>query len=347
MRGGRRLQASMKEQPFIKCIRSDNAEQRPHKRRSKKRKILSDPQTLTRNQFQPIISPSSSANFGRKPKRIRKSSTSEDNRQWIFSFHDPTAFRDKVVVVSYNILGVENALKHPDLYTGVPREFLKWDRRKQLICKEIKQYDAGILCFQEVDRFSDLDNLLQKDGFRGIYKARTGEACDGCALFWKDKIFTLLHEECIEFRNFGLRDNVAQLCILKINDHQSETDTEIQIPEISARKNRSFVVANIHVLFNPNRGDIKLGQVRLLLQKAYQLSEEWGSIPVIIGGDLNSIPESAMYQFLSSSELDILEHDRRKISGQLGRPAQQKHLRFQIEHVSRGAAEQVTLVENH
>ncbi|CAN1241801.1 Carbon catabolite repressor protein 4 homolog 5, partial [Linum perenne] len=196
---------------------------------------------------------------------------------------------------------------------------------------------------QEVDRFSDLDNLLQKDGFRGIYKARTGEACDGCALFWKDKIFTLLHEECIEFRNFGLRDNVAQLCILKINDHQSETDTEIQIPEISARKNRSFVVANIHVLFNPNRGDIKLGQVRLLLQKAYQLSEEWGSIPVIIGGDLNSIPESAMYQFLSSSELDILEHDRRKISGQLGRPAQQKHLRFQIEHVSRWTEEELKL----
>ncbi|KAG4400594.1 hypothetical protein GLYMA_07G091232v4 [Glycine max] len=54
---------------------------------------------------------------------------------------------------------------------------------------------------------------------------------------------------------------------------------------------RRFVVGNIHVLFNPNRGDIKLGQVRLLLDKAYKLSQEWGDIPVIIAGDLNSVPQ--------------------------------------------------------
>ena len=28
--------------------------------------------------------------------------------------------------------------------------------------------------------------------------------------------FTLLHEENIEFKDFGLRDNVAQLCVLKV-----------------------------------------------------------------------------------------------------------------------------------
>ena len=55
---------------------------------------------------------------------------------------------DKVVVVSYNILGVENALKHPDLYYKVPPKFLEWDRRKILICEEINHYNASILCFQ-------------------------------------------------------------------------------------------------------------------------------------------------------------------------------------------------------
>ena len=50
--------------------------------------------------------------------------------------------------VSYNILGVENASKHPDLYFKIPSEFMEWERRKELICKEMHHYNAGILCFQ-------------------------------------------------------------------------------------------------------------------------------------------------------------------------------------------------------
>lgn len=55
---------------------------------------------------------------------------------------------DKFVVVSYNILGVENAMKHPDLYTNVPPECLEWDWRKKLIREEVNRYNAGIICFQ-------------------------------------------------------------------------------------------------------------------------------------------------------------------------------------------------------
>ena len=55
---------------------------------------------------------------------------------------------DKVVVVSYNILGVENASNHPDLYSKVPTKLLDWNRRRKLINKEINQYNPSILCFQ-------------------------------------------------------------------------------------------------------------------------------------------------------------------------------------------------------
>ncbi|KAL2321203.1 hypothetical protein Fmac_030172 [Flemingia macrophylla] len=205
------------------------------------------------------------------PKRRRRS---ECRRRWVFSSKDSSNCTDKVVIVSYNILGVENASKHLDLYSNIPYSFLEWNRRKRLILEEINNYNAGILCFQEVDHFNDLEDLFQNSGFKGVYKARTGGAQDGCAVFWKDKL------------------------------------------ALSAGKRR-FVVGNIHVLFNPNRGDIKLGQVRLLLDKAYKLSQEWGNIPVILAGDLNSVPQSAIYKFLSSSELDIELHDRRNMSGQL------------------------------
>ncbi|XP_020212272.1 carbon catabolite repressor protein 4 homolog 5 isoform X2 [Cajanus cajan] len=224
---------------------------------------------------------------------------------------------DKVVVVSYNILGVENASKHLDLYSNIPHSFLEWNRRKRLILEEINNYNASILCFQEVDQFNDMDDLFQNSGFKGVYKARTGEAQDGCAVFWKDKLFNLLHQEDIEFQRFGMRNNVAQLCVFEANHDKKEFDSCNVTTMAPSSGKRRFVVGNIHVLFNPNRGDIKLGQVRLLLDKAYKLSQEWGNIPVIIAGDLNSVPQSAIYKFLSSSKLDIQLHDRRNMSGQL------------------------------
>ncbi|XP_061370952.1 carbon catabolite repressor protein 4 homolog 5 isoform X2 [Gastrolobium bilobum] len=271
---------------------------------------------------------SENSSAGYPSKRRRRSQLG--SRRWVYSSKDCSNCTDKVVVVSYNILGVENATKHLDLYSNVPRSLLEWDRRKGLILEEINDYNASILCFQEVDHFNDLDDLFQTNGFKGVYKARTGEAHDGCAVFWKDKLFNLLHQEDIEFRRFGLRNNVAQLCVLEVNHDKPESGTcNLSTVAPSTRKKR-FVVGNIHVLFNPNRGDIKLGQVRLLLDKAYHLSQEWGNIPVIIAGDLNSIPQSAIYKFLSSSELDIQLHNRRNMSGQLEIQSKGRVFRSQI-----------------
>ncbi|XP_030493648.1 carbon catabolite repressor protein 4 homolog 5-like [Cannabis sativa] len=252
----------------------------------------------------------------RKKQSILESSSTMNSRKWVFSSRDSSSYRDKVVIVSYNILGVENASNHEDLYCNVSPKYLKWDRRKTLVCKEIKQYNASILCLQEVDRFTELKDLFQKDGFKGVYKARTGEAFDGCAIFWKEELFSLLHHESIEYQDYGLRNNVAQLCVLKMNEHMPKLDADTQ-SIIQPFQNRTFVIGNIHVLFNPKRGDIKLGQVRLLIEKASKLSREWGCIPVILCGDLNSIPQSPIYQFLASSKLDIRLYDRCKISGQI------------------------------
>ncbi|KAG7944581.1 hypothetical protein I3843_15G109400 [Carya illinoinensis] len=321
---------------------SDKNSNRTKKRRSG---IVAGLETQTLIPYSPRILPNcnrfdhlSSSPRKRRKKRVRNSRATEDTyRKWVSSSRDFSNCKDKLVIVSYNILGVNNASNHPDLYCKVPPEFLEWDQRKILIREEINNYKASILCFQEVDRFEDLDDLFQTEGFVGVYKARTGEAYDGCAIFWKDKLFTLLHQENIEFRSFGLRDNVAQLCVLELIQNQSESKyTQASMsPPI---QNRRLLVGNIHVLFNPNRGDIKLGQVRMFLERAYKLSQEWGDIPVVIGGDLNSIPQSPIYQFLASSELDVQLHDRRKISGQLEYPFQCRDFRFQNENAARRCA---------
>ncbi|KAL5818013.1 hypothetical protein ACOSQ3_026391 [Xanthoceras sorbifolium] len=81
-------------------------------------------------------------------------------------------------------------------------------------------------------------------------------------------------------------------------------------------KSRKLVVGNIHVLYNAIRGEVKLCQICLLSSRAQVISEKWGNAPVVLAGDFNITPQSAIYQFLSSSELNIKLYDRRELSGQ-------------------------------
>ncbi|KAG9458079.1 hypothetical protein H6P81_002587 [Aristolochia fimbriata] len=223
-------------------------------------------------------------------------------RRWVHADAPQTySSQERFLFCSYNILGDGNASKHTDLYSGKPSDLMRWDERKRLICEELRKWQADIMCLQEVDRYDDLLSFLKKGGYTGSYKRRTGVTMDGCALFWKQKVFRLLEGTCIEFKGFGLRDNVAQLFVFETRKDDS----------------RRIVVGNIHVLFNPNRGDIKLGQIRLFLRKAHSLSEKWGGVPVLLAGDFNSTPQSAIYKFLSSSKLNLYLYDRRHLSGQI------------------------------
>ncbi|KAL1566410.1 carbon catabolite repressor protein 4 5 [Salvia divinorum] len=283
---------------------------------TRKRQKIKSSETETRTYIQTLNSnfttASSSCKRQHTNSRRRKSRRNLCKRKWTYSERDASEHNDRVVIVSYNILGVENATKHPHLYSRVPPEYMNWEYRKKIMCKEISGYRPSILCLQEVDHFDELNKILQKDGFRGLHKARSGDSRDGCAIFWKSDQFTLLDEENIEFQRFGLRHNVAQFCVLKMNQDLHKADDTS-----SASTSHSIVVGNIHVLFNPNRGDIKLGQMRMFLEKAYELSQKWGCIPVVVTGDLNSLPQSALYQYVASSKLHVHQHDRRKISGQL------------------------------
>ncbi|KAH1235977.1 Carbon catabolite repressor protein 4 3 [Glycine max] len=123
------------------------------------------------------------------------------------------------------------------------------------------------------------------------------------------------------------------------------TLAQLSVFEMCKSDSRRLLVGNIHVLYNPNRGEVKLGQIRFLLSRAQYLSEKWGNTPVVLAGDFNSTPQSGIYKFLSSSEdcscyeykeavnvedahlklavLNVLLYYRKELSGQKRcRPAQ-------------------------
>ncbi|KAG0614641.1 hypothetical protein M758_6G192700 [Ceratodon purpureus] len=277
-------------------------------------------------------------------RSVRARSSRDDYRYWLNARDKPPKDHERFVLVSYNILADVNAWTHyNELYWHIQRYILDWDERKKKILRELGLWSPDIICLQEVDHYEDLNGELEKEGYVGMYTSRTGATRDGCAMFWRKNRFELLEGEDIKFKDHNLKDNVAQLCVLQTKsktlgrndteDSEATNGTEPTTSGSSGSKNNRVVVGNIHVLFNPKRGDVKLGQfcgcllrhllidtcicqARILMEKAHALSEKWGKVPVAIAGDFNSTPGSALYQFISSSQLDLADHDRRNISGQ-------------------------------
>ncbi|KAI9073981.1 hypothetical protein K1719_044045 [Acacia pycnantha] len=233
-----------------------------------------------------------------------------DYRDWEYAAMPPPPHCERFIILSYNILADYLAIDHRSkLYSHIPPWMLDWQWRKRNIVFELGLWSADIMCLQEVDRFGDLVEEFKHQGYSGIWKMRTGNPVDGCAVFWRTSRFNLQYEECIEFNKLGLRDNVAQICVLEIMNQDG-------FPPSSLTGSNKVVICNIHVLFNPKRGEIKLGQVRVLLDRAKAVSKIWDDAPVVICGDFNCTPKSPLYNFISEQKLNLSGLDRDKVSGQ-------------------------------
>uniref|UniRef100_A0A1J3JBG8 Carbon catabolite repressor protein 4-like protein 6 n=1 Tax=Noccaea caerulescens TaxID=107243 RepID=A0A1J3JBG8_NOCCA len=247
--------------------------------------------------------------------RQRPRSKPSDYREWEYAKTAPPPGSEKFVVLSYNILADYLANDHwRNLYFHIPRNMLSWGWRKSKIVFELGLWSADIMCLQEVDKFQDLEEDLKLRGYSGIWKMRTGNAVDGCAIFWRSNRFKLVHEESIQFNQLGLRDNVAQICVLETLLSSHTKEDEVSPSESCSRR---VVICNIHVLFNPKRGDFKLGQVRTLLERAHAVSKLWDDAPVVLCGDFNCTPKSHLYNFISERKLDLSGLARDKVSGQV------------------------------
>ncbi|KAL4513210.1 hypothetical protein Ndes2437B_g08253 [Nannochloris sp. 'desiccata'] len=207
-------------------------------------------------------------------------------------------------IMSYNILADHYAQEHAqELYASVPWAALEWTSRADMIAKEVAYWNPDVVCFQEVDHYKHLQALLKPHGYKGVYTQRTGGRPDGLAMFWRRSRFTAEALKDLEFAPMDLKDNVCQLTVLRSKEESSI----------------ALLVANIHVLFNPKRGDIKLAQVRTMLESAHSLvaARPTGPCPVVVCGDFNSAAGSPIYEFVLRGELQLGSIDRRRLSGQV------------------------------
>ncbi|GLV40028.1 angel [Carabus blaptoides fortunei] len=206
-------------------------------------------------------------------------------------------------LMSYNVLAQDLLTGHAYLYRNHSPNALLWETRWANLFEEIVTHNADIICLQEVQEshvgkyYSQLNSL----GYANVYKRKTGNKTDGCAIYYKKSMFKMIENTTVEY-NQGYsvldRDNVA--IVVKL--------TPVKHPRVE------FVVATTHLLYNPRRQDVRLAQTQVLLAEIDRIAYKPGNpnnyIPVIVTGDFNSEPESAVYKLLVDGTLryDNLTH---------------------------------------
>ena len=206
---------------------------------------------------------------------------------------------------------------------------LSWDFRFQNILREIMDASPEVLCLQEVqaDHYENhVYASLSDAGYEGVFKQKTRQSMglagkvDGCALFWRRSKFHLVESYSIEFNELAQRqatqvlglnprseegvaflnrlskDNVAQLVVLEVIPASSSTSRGSN----TNREITQICVANTHLYSNKDFPDVKLWQTWQLLQELESFVMSRGTnLPLVICGDFNSTPDTAVYDLLS------------------------------------------------
>mmetsp|Transcript_24542 Transcript_24542/g.27546 ORF Transcript_24542/g.27546 Transcript_24542/m.27546 type:complete len:592 (+) Transcript_24542:9-1784(+) len=223
-------------------------------------------------------------------------------------------------IVTYNVLAEIYATQQQYPYCDFWA--LSWDYRFQNILREILDVSPDVVCLQEVqaDYYENqFYAAMSEAGYEGVYKQKTRQSMglagkvDGCALFWKRTKFHLVEsysiefnelaqrhasqvlgmnprsEDCVSYLNRLSKDNVAQLVVL-----------ELVQPSRSNRDLSQVCIANTHLYSNKDFPDVKLWQTWQLLQELENFVLSRGSsLPLMICGDFNSTPDTAVYDLLS------------------------------------------------
>ncbi|KAJ3300703.1 Glucose-repressible alcohol dehydrogenase transcriptional effector [Borealophlyctis nickersoniae] len=259
------------------------------------------------------------------------------DRDWILLEEDAygAAANDSFTVMCYNTLCEKYATAQAYAYT--PAWALSWDYRKDLLLQDILNYNADVVCLQEVEagQYEEYfhDQLQQHGEYEGVFwpksRSRTmseseRRQVDGCATFWKSSKFSLIEKHCVEFQQIAmqrpeLRKNADVFNRVMIKDNIAVV-TLLENKETHAR----VMVANAHLHWDPQYRDVKLVQTAMLLEELGRLEKVWAKLaaregtssattngssnsgtrlPLVIGGDFNSLPDSGVYEFLSSGHV--------------------------------------------
>ena len=257
-----------------------------------------------------------SYNLNPKPSRphpqknfITIPSASENNPLFIRKYlHSPHLNpNDKFRIMSYNVLAPSLAETHSTFLSDSEKKHFDWSSRSKIILQEIQYYDPDILCLQEVDHDSTIFHENFEPFYFPFYHKRTNEKKDGCLTMVKKSKYRVLESHYLDFYQdinhpILCRDNICLLLAIQPLDFP----------------NQIFIIANTHILYNKNRGDIKTAQIHLGLKACSKLAQKYQQkdVHIICTGDFNSTPKSPLYEFIKNAKFDFRDAAKNILSGQ-------------------------------
>lgn len=71
------------------------------------------------------------------------------------------------------------------------------------------------------------------------------------------------------------------------------------------KRNQNVLVANTHLIFQPRKGNLKLGMLVLTLKTVTRILNVFTISDFFFCGDFNIIPNSMLYQYLATGDIDL------------------------------------------
>lgn len=223
-------------------------------------------------------------------------------------------------VMNWNVLADLYATE--SIYPYCEKWALSWTWRKHLILKELKSMAADIITLQEVqkDAFEEwFRPQLAEAGYEGVYQQKKREpifhrgkyTAEGCATFYKTTRFKRIDKHVVDYDKLSAKElgsmssvdaekglqrlskgNIALAVVLEDQHIKAKCSSQSTGPT----GGNVLCVINTHILADPGFTDVKLWQAHLLLQALEQLPDR--RMPLLVCGDFNSIPDSAVYEYL-------------------------------------------------
>nr|CAG4645537.1 EOG090X06K5 [Lynceus sp. MCZ IZ 141354] len=257
------------------------------------------------------------------------------SRPWII-LGQPDRTRPTCIftVLCYNVLCDKLATRQ--MYGYCPNWALEWEYRKKGILDEIKHYSADIISLQEIetDQFYNFFlPELKRDGYDGIFSPKSRaktmleserKYVDGCAIFYRTAKFSLMFEHLVEFNQLAManaegsddmlnrvmtKDNIGLAALLETKEAAWSNGIRPDPSQI----HQPLLVCTAHIHWDPEYCDVKLIQTMMLMNEVKQIINEAGhsfrpnksdsGIQVLLCGDLNSLPDSGVVEFLSHGRI--------------------------------------------
>lgn len=231
-----------------------------------------------------------------------------------YTFFNLDAFR----VMSYNVLyngyaTTEYAKKN--LFPHADANVIKETRRIQLQILEITENNSDIVCLQEMGEHAYTNffkPIMASFGYHGFYSEKTGTTKEGCATFIRTMWFEVITEHTVDLANaIKHSSNAATRSFLiaypEIAKGIKRIPSIAQVLVLRSKQDpaRNLIVSNTHLFYREDAHLIRLLQgvavVDSVCQYKYGAFED---AAVVICGDLNAMPYSALVDFLLAGHID-------------------------------------------